>query len=229
LTQTIGFPFAKHGQNSERVLCPAGTVKMWDGYSLLHTVGNQYTHTQDLGKVGSCVKRFNTMPSTFCNKDQTCNYGIRNGKSYWLTTSASIPTMAIEASNVERYVSKCAACEAPATVFATHSQTNQVPKCPVGYKTLWMGYSFLQHTSEGGGGQDLMSPGSCLEDFRATPFIECTGPRGTCQYFSSSLSFWMRTIDPRQEFVDPQMAAYKGRLNGRAQISRCSVCQKDLE
>ena len=73
-----------------------------------------------------------------------------------------------------------------------------------------------------------MSPGSCLEDFRATPFIECTGARGTCQYFSNSLSFWMRTIDQSQQFTDPTLQAFKGRLNGRAQVSRCSVCVRDI-
>lgn len=193
----------------------------------MHTVGNNYHHGQDLGKVGSCVQRFNTMPSTFCNRDMTCRHASRNGKSYWLTTSEAIPAMAIRTEDVEPHISKCAACEAPANVFALHSQTSDIPACPSNYKTLWLGFSFLQHTSEGdgGGGQDLMSPGSCLEDFRATPFIECTGGRGTCQYFSNSLSFWLRTIDSSKEFTDPQLSAFKGRLSGRAQVSRCSVCQ----
>ena len=49
----------------------------------------------------------------------------------------------------------------------------------------------LQHTAAGaeGGGQLLSSPGSCLEDFRATPFIECSGGRGTCHYFANKESF----------------------------------------
>ena len=48
----------------------------------------------------------------------------------------------------------------------------------------------LQHTAAGaeGGGQLLSSPGSCLEDFRATPFIECSGGRGTCHYFANKVS-----------------------------------------
>jgi len=137
--------------------------------------------------------------------------------------------MAIDSEDVEKYISKCSVCEAPSLVFATHSQTGDVPECPANYKSMWMGFSFLQHTSEGdgGGGQDLMSPGSCLEDFRATPFIECTGPRGTCQFFSNSLSFWMRTIASSQQFVDPQGAAFKGRMSGRQNVSRCNVCRFD--
>jgi integrin beta 8 len=230
LTQTIGFTFARHGQSMEKQSCPKGTIKLWDGYSLLHTVGNQYHHGQDLGRVGSCVKRFNTMPSSHCNRDSTCSRASRNGKSYWLTTSAAIPTMAIDVNQAEMYISKCAACEAPGTIFALHSQTMETPECPANYNALWLGYSFLQHTSDGngGGGQDLMSPGSCLEDFRATPFIECTGARGTCQYFANSLSFWMRTIEPSNEFQDPQLQAFKGRLNGRNQVSRCAVCTRDI-
>lgn len=170
------------------------------------------------------------MPSTFCGVDQICRHANRNGKSYWLTTAEPMPTMAISAGNVSPYISKCNVCEAPANVIAVHSQTNDVPKCPSGYHSLWMGYSFLAHTSEGadGGGQDLMSSGSCLEDFRATPFIECTGARGTCQFFSNSLSFWMRTINTNQQFADPQLQALKGRLSGRQQVSRCQVCLKEV-
>ena len=44
------------------------------------------------------------------------------------------------------------------------------------------------------------SPGSCLEDFRATPFIECNGARGSCHYFANKFSFWLTTIDNDQEF-----------------------------
>ena len=54
-----------------------------------------------------------------------------------------------------------------------------------------------------GGGQSLSSPGSCLVDFRATPFIECNGARGTCHYFANTLSFWLATIDINSQFSQP--------------------------
>lgn len=38
------------------------------------------------------------------------------------------------------------------------------------------------------------SPGSCLEDFRTTPFIECNGARGSCHFFANKFSFWLTTI-----------------------------------
>jgi integrin beta 8 len=48
-------------------------------------------------------------------------------------------------------------------------------------------FVFFQHTGAGpsGGGQSLSSPGSCLEDFRATPFIECNGDGGNCHFYSN--------------------------------------------
>lgn len=83
----------------------------------------------------------------------------------------------------------------------------------------------LQHTGAGaeGGGQSLASPGSCLEDFRATPFIECNGARGTCHYFANKLSFWLATIDIDEQFTSPQRQTLKKEVI-RTHISRCRVC-----
>jgi integrin beta 8 len=147
-----------------------------------------------------------------------------------LTTGEPIPTMAVDAENVKPYISRCNVCEAPSNIIAVHSQTDQSPSCPDGYDTMWMGYSFLAHTSQGanGGGQDLASPGSCLEDYRSTPYIECTGARGTCQFFTNSISVWVRTISSNQQFADPQLQALKGKLVSRNQVSRCKVCAKRM-
>ena len=85
----------------------------------------------------------------------------------------------------------------------------------------------LQHTAAGaeGGGQSLSSPGSCLEDFRATPFIECNGARGTCHYFANKFSFWLATIEDRNQFSRPVSETLKaGSLLTR--VSRCQVCMK---
>lgn len=38
---------------------------------------------------------------------------------------------------------RCAVCEAPAVVIAVHSQTIQIPRCPQGWDSLWIGYSFM--------------------------------------------------------------------------------------
>lgn len=85
----------------------------------------------------------------------------------------------------------------------------------------------LQHTAAGaeGGGQALSSPGSCLEDFRSTPFIECNGARGSCHYFANKFSFWLSTIDPHSMFLAPQSETLKAG-NLRSRVSRCQVCMK---
>lgn len=87
---------------------------------------------------------------------------------------------------------------------------------------------FLQHTGAGaqGGGQSLSSSGSCLEDFRATPFIECNGNKGQCHYYMNEISFWMATIEDRQQFQAPEQQTLKAG-NLRSKISRCQVCIKN--
>lgn len=86
----------------------------------------------------------------------------------------------------------------------------------------------LQHTAAGneGGGQSLSSPGSCLEDFRTTPFIECNGAKGTCHYFANKHSFWLTSVD-NSFHTNPTAETLKaGQLLSR--ISRCQVCMKNL-
>ena len=85
----------------------------------------------------------------------------------------------------------------------------------------------LQHTAAGaeGGGQSLSSPGSCLQDFRATPFIECNGARGHCFYFSNQYSFWLTTVEASEQFGTPVPQTLKAR-NLRTRVSRCQVCTR---
>ena len=87
-------------------------------------------------------------------------------------------------------------------------------------------YFILQHsTGSGGGGQQLMSAGSCLERFQAHPFIKC-GSHGTCQYLASKFSFWL--VASRSLDWSPHSPTQT--LKGDSwleKISRCSVCQQD--
>ena len=197
-----GFVIVTHSQTTTVPQCPQGTQKLWDGYSLLYMEGNEKAHNQDLGHAGSCLPRFSTMPFLFCDFNDVCNYASRNDKSYWLSTGAALPMMPVSEGEIESYISRCSVCEAPSNVIAVHSQSIQIPNCPAGWSSLWIGYSFAMHTGAGaeGGGQSLSSPGSCLEDFRTTPFIECNGARGTCHYFANKFSFWLTTIDDSQQF-----------------------------
>ena len=44
-----GFFFTRHSQTEQKPACPRGTVRLWDGFSLLHFMGNAKAHGQDLG------------------------------------------------------------------------------------------------------------------------------------------------------------------------------------
>uniref|UniRef100_A0A672U408 Collagen IV NC1 domain-containing protein n=2 Tax=Strigops habroptila TaxID=2489341 RepID=A0A672U408_STRHB len=226
----VGYTLVKHSQSDQIPPCPIGMSKLWDGYSLLYVEGQEKSHNQDLGFAGSCLPRFSTMPFIYCNINEVCYYASRNDKSYWLSTTAPIPMMPVDSGQIPQYISRCSVCEAPSQAVAVHSQDITIPQCPLGWRSLWIGYSFLMHTAAGaeGGGQSLVSPGSCLEDFRATPFIECNGARGTCHYFANKYSFWLTTVEQSQQFVSapPSETLKAGQL--RTRVSRCQVCMKNL-
>ncbi|KAI5104392.1 collagen alpha-6(IV) chain isoform X2, partial [Silurus meridionalis] len=226
----IGYTLVKHSQSSQVPMCPQGMDKLWDGYSLLYVEGQEKAHNQDLGLAGSCLPRFNTIPFLYCTSNELCYYASRNDKSYWLSTSAPIPMMPVANEQIIQYISRCSVCEALSQAVAVHSQDITIPPCPQGWRSLWIGYSFLMHTAAGaeGGGQSLVSPGSCLEDFRATPFIECNGARGTCFFFNNKHSFWLTTVQPERQFTQsPESETLKG-VQYRGRISRCQVCMKIL-
>ena len=94
------------------------------------------------GWAGSCLPRFSTMPFLFCNMNNVCNYASRNDKSYWLSTNAPIPMMPVGERDLVPYISRCVVCDVPANVIAIHSQTLQIPPCPRGWNSMWIGYSF---------------------------------------------------------------------------------------
>lgn len=220
-----GILLVKHSQTESVPQCEEGHVKLWDGYSLLYVDGNDYAANQDLGSPGSCVRRFSTMPVMACGQNNVCNYASRNDRTFWLSTSAPIPMMPVVEREMQQYISRCVVCEVPTNVITLHSQSLSVPDCPSGWNSLWIGYSFIMHTSagHGGGGQALAGPGSCLEDFRATPFIECNGGKGHCHYYETQTSFWLTTVEERDQFRRPQQETLKaGNLLSR--VSRCNVC-----
>uniref|UniRef100_A0A8C0GU58 Collagen IV NC1 domain-containing protein n=1 Tax=Chelonoidis abingdonii TaxID=106734 RepID=A0A8C0GU58_CHEAB len=198
-----GFIFTRHSQSTKIPSCPSGTAQIYSGYSLLFVQGNEQAHGQDLGTVGSCLQRFTTMPFLFCNTNDVCSFASRNDYSYWLSTAAPMPEdMApISGRALQPYIKRYFLCSLKIV--------------------LW-----LQYTSAGSeaSGQALASPGSCLEEFRAIPFIECHG-RGTCNYYTNSYSFWLASLDPRRMFRKPLPQILKaGELENI--ISRCQVCMK---
>lgn len=138
-----GILLVKHSQSTEIPRCEAGHTKLWDGYSLLYVDGNDYPHNQDLGSPGSCVRRFSTLPVLACGQNNVCNYASRNDRTFWLSTSAPIPMMPVVEQEMKGYISRCVVCEVPTNVIAVHSQSLDIPQCPYGWGSLWIGYSFL--------------------------------------------------------------------------------------
>lgn len=195
------------------------------------------------------------MPFSYCNK-AACHYSSRNDKSYWLSTTAPIPMMPLFGQEIGSHISRCVVCETVSPAVAFHSQNDTVPACPPGWRSLWVGYSFvlvsviksfivhmkencyqlsecvpasLQHTGSGdaGGGQSLASSGSCLKDFRSHPFIECQGARGSCHYFANLYSFWLTTVSHREQFITQEPDTIVGADKQRHKTSQCHVCFRE--
>ncbi|KAJ8274368.1 hypothetical protein COCON_G00089930 [Conger conger] len=219
-----GFLLVMHSQSEEIPICPVNMVTMWNGYSLLYMEGQGKARPQDLGRAGSCLRIFSTMPFSYCNM-AACNYASRNDKSYWLSTTAATPMMPVSGAEIRQHVSRCVVCEAPSPAVAVHSQEPSTPPCPSRWRSLWTGYSFLMHQ---GGGQSLTSPGSCLRDFRSQPSIECQGPRGTCHYFTNAYSFWLTRVGAAEQFSPaPASNTLKEAWQQRQTTSRCNVCIRE--
>ncbi|CAG0886417.1 unnamed protein product, partial [Cyprideis torosa] len=223
-----GYLVTVHSQSTNIPRCPPGTRLMWEGYSLLHLMGDSRTHSQDLGTPGSCLRRFNPMPFLFCNINNNCNYASRNDYSYWLSTGKQMPMsmMGIIGDDLKDYVGRCSVCESATRPIAIHSQTNNLPTCPNGWEVVWHGYSFIMHTDAGaeGGGQNLVSPGSCLQKFRSVPFIECHG-HGRCNGFPTALSYWLATIEANDQFGAPTPQVLKGD-DQTNRVSRCTQTKR---
>lgn len=89
-------------------------------------------------------------------------------------------------------------------------------------------FLWLQHTGAGdeGGGQPLTSSGSCLTDFRAQPFVECQGPRGTCHYFANIYSFWLTRVEFPVANNDSAASTLSDGGQQRDNVGKCNVCMR---
>jgi len=135
-----------HSQSDQVPQCPPDSMLLWNGYSLVFTDGNGYGHGQDLGKPGSCVRRFNALPFLMCQgrgEHGLCSYAFRNEYTYWLATMNDTFHGNVPSNETEEFVSRCAVCRIDASVLAVHSQSADVPDCPQNWTSLWEGYSYL--------------------------------------------------------------------------------------
>lgn len=106
-------------------------------------------------------------------------------------------------------------------LLTRHSQTTEIPTCPTGGTKLWDGYSLLYFEgNERAHGQDLSTPGSCLQRFSTLPFLFCDF-NNVCHYASrNDKSIWLSTNlpQPPNPVAGTDLQRY---------ISRCIVC--DIE
>lgn len=72
--------------------------------------------------------------------------------------------------------------------------------------------------NSGGFGQNLISPGSCLPEFRNRPIIECHG-HGRCTYKNSD-SFWLAIIHEDEQFIAPSQRQQTLKRDHTQMISR---------
>jgi len=223
-----GHVIVRHSQDPRQPYCPQGFKEMWKGFSLMYTVGNGRSHMMDLGKSGSCVKKFSPMPFLYCSiATGGCKYASRNDYSYWLAAE-NTNQPPVSNSAIQPFISKCVVCEAQSQPITMHSQAVTEPACPLNYESLWTGYSFMMTIGKGktGAGQQLSSPGSCMPKFRSAPFIECQGGAGTCAFSSSKYSYWLAIIQKANQFKVPVQKTLAPGVDVRKSISRCRVCMR---
>ena len=212
---------AVHSQTSSIPACPSGWENLWNGYSLTGSaLSPGYEAFNDLGSSGSCVEEFYPIPFIECSGPTNCDYFNGGDYAMWLTTT-TINTGGISGiSNILPYISRCSVCKKSAKLVVKHSLSTTVPSCPAGATQLWNGYSL--HGMYLGGGynsvQDLKSPGSCSQEFRPIPFIECSGPTN-CDYFTGGdFGMWLTT-------TTINTGGISGISNILPYISRCVVCE----
>ncbi|KAF6770970.1 hypothetical protein AHF37_10466 [Paragonimus kellicotti] len=249
--------FARHYQTPDITdpSCPDGTNKISTGYSYVMGGGVDDLVSMDLGTPSSCLHRFSSLPLTQCERDTMCQSNMRHERSYWLATSVPRAEKPLPVNETADRIARCAVCEAPTHVFAFHSQAENLEPCPTTWKELWTGVSLIlqfrrdlncsdlcdynscrcfgpmgpMHTSgKHGGGQQLSSPGSCMEQFRYSPVIECNNNVGMCHYWADAKVYYLRALDhSRDQFEKPQgftMKAAEGPVLNN--VSKCRVCMK---
>lgn len=80
---------------------------------------------------------------TQCERDTTCQSSMRHERSYWLATLVPRSEQPIPVDQTADQIARCVVCEAPAHVFAFHSQGETLQPCPNTWTELWTGVSLI--------------------------------------------------------------------------------------
>ena len=161
------------------------------------------------------MRVFSTMPFSSCNMG-TCSYASRNDKSYWLSTTAAVPSIPVDGAAIRNYISRCVVCEAPSSPVALHSQNSGIPPCPRGWVSLWDGYSFLMVGSAAV--QVLLQIHIQLWSLRE---MRGERPVGSVKHIDELWPVWLRTVShiPDDDIISCVIAAYRCRWRGRRPVS----------
>lgn len=122
-----------HSQSNVVPPCPDGFPLVASGYSFLQTSDSSFgVATQDLGSMGSCLTHFST---SLCTTGRDCT-------SYWLASNISSVKLSMR-DHTSHAISRCSICLLTANIITVHSLKHELPNCPIGWNTLWDGYSFI--------------------------------------------------------------------------------------
>ncbi|XP_035658572.1 collagen alpha-4(IV) chain-like [Branchiostoma floridae] len=206
-----------HSQTKDIPQCPCGLTEVYNGYSLVELTGSNF-HPDHLGSARSCLPYFSVSPVTVCGGKVCTEQSTQ--KTLWLTSGEALPTSKHVTDDVmASAVSRCTVCQAHARVITIHSQRDQVPDCPTGYRSGWTGYSFKKKTADTGvNGPFLGDPDSCLRKYLDIPVIQCDGTTGTCSQPAGQGDSWHRASDSADTVVTTPAPA---------PASRCRVCVLD--
>ena len=125
-----------YSQTEQVPSCPKGSIRLWDGFSMVaNQIGNQIIPV-DIGKLlkifkiiifhhdrlmcsfigssGSCVENFQVMPLMKAHSSRL------SVNSYWLMSETN------RQNDLESRIGRCTVCEVPANIINLHSQTDQV-------------------------------------------------------------------------------------------------------
>lgn len=140
-----GYLFAVHSQKDTPPSCPEFTHELYTGYSLVTLQGDDDSITMDLGSPSSCPRVFSIMPFASCFSSPpsgACQFNMRNGRSFWLSTLEHYMTEPLPVERIQRYISRCVVCESRTNLVAFHSQRPYLEEsCPPGWEHAWNGFS----------------------------------------------------------------------------------------
>lgn len=98
--------------------CPAGSTRLWSGYSFLMGAGTQSGERiiADLSSTGSCLERFQPIPFVECKQEEgsgklSCDFLTQGDFGYWMVRTGPTSKFGdITGSWVEPNVATCVVC-----------------------------------------------------------------------------------------------------------------------